>query len=237
MELKIGESKTFKLPIWLKAVDILYEKNGLRLERQRGGIVCLNVNDGSRRTAYAAIPLGRVKDLNQYGFTVKIQSKARTLFNVGNVKFVIDYAAKKVATNVLGMRIMGSKEWGDHVQSPWKPEYMPLFGLPKPEPVMDRKTGEIFWKWFHENESAIITFSQKGRKETRIIEEQINLWMHQVFPYDKGADVKFKLVCKDEPYGILFTLDGQEQLAEDAQTLAEMMPDALKRRWEFILQE
>ena len=44
MVLNLGETKSFKLPLMLKAIDMIYEGNGLRLERQRGGILCLNVN-------------------------------------------------------------------------------------------------------------------------------------------------------------------------------------------------
>lgn len=57
MELKIGESKTFKLPFWLKAIDVACEKNGLRLERKSGNAI-LYVNNGSRFNTYAGVPLG-----------------------------------------------------------------------------------------------------------------------------------------------------------------------------------
>ena len=56
MVLNLGETKTFKLPLMLKAMDFIYEGNGLRLERQRGGVLCLNVNSGRRRNWSRSAP-------------------------------------------------------------------------------------------------------------------------------------------------------------------------------------
>ena len=237
MELKIGESRTFKLPIWLKAVDIICEGNGLRLERQRGGIACLNVNNGRRSIAYAAIPLGRVKDLNEFGYTVKAQSKTRMLFSVGTVKFVIDYAAQKVSTNLLGLRILGSKEWGDHVQMPWRAEYMPLFGLPMPPAEMDQNTAALFWQWFHMNEADIVKMVNGSKKESKSIFRQIDLWLCPVFPYVKGNLIDFNLTCEESGHTFVFYHGGNEQLKEDAAAFGEMMPEGMRRQWRFVIEE
>ena len=237
MELKIGESKTFTLPIWLKAVDILHEKNGLRLERQRG-IACLNVNNGSRRIAYAAIPLGPIKDLNQVGFTVKVHSKSRMLFSVGAVKFVIDYAAKKVSTNLVGLRIIGSKEWGDHVQIPWRGEFQTLFGLPMPPAEMDRSTAELFWQWFYNNEVDIISMVQGDKQKSKSIFHQIDLWLCPVFPYEKQSRIDFDLLCKDVGDNtFVFRHGGSEKLMADAVTFGELMPENLAKRWKYVIEE
>ena len=236
MNLKIGESKTFTLPFILKAVDILHEGNGLRLERQRGGIAVLNVNNGSRRNAYAVIPLGPVSDLNKVGFTVKIHSKTRTLFSVGAVKFVIDYAAKKVSTNLVGLRILGSKEWGDHVQSPWRAEYQTLFGLPMPPMEMDKNTAQLFWQWFNNNEVDIIRMLNGTKKEQKSIYQQIDLWLCPVFPYAKPSEFDFDLKCKDGDNTFTFRYNGNEKLAQDAEEFYQLMPDNMAKRWEFILE-
>lgn len=237
MELKLGESKTFKLPIWLKAVDIIHEKNGLRLERQRGGIACLNVNNGSRRIAYAAIPLGPVKDLNEFGFTVKAQSKTRMLFSVGAVKFVVDYAAKKVSTNLVGLRILGSKEWGENVQTPWRGEFQPLFDLPLPPAEMDRNTARLFWQWFYKNETDIDKLLNSGKKEAKAVFQQIDLWLCPVFPYVKSSKIDFDVKCKDGDNTFIFRHGGDEKLMEDAPEFGAMMPENMAKRWKFLIEE
>lgn len=236
MDLKIGESRTFKLPFILKAVDMLCEGNGLRLER-KGQNAVLNVNNGSRRTVYAAVPLGRIKDLNEVGFTVKAQSKTKMLFSIGAVKFVIDYAAKKVSTNLVGLLIYGSKEWGEAVQIPWRGEFMPLFGLPLPPEEMDRNTAGLFWQWFHVNESDIIRMMNGSKKESKSVLRQIDLWLCPVFPYVKSNRIDFDLRCKDEDLTFIFYHGGNDKLMEDAAVFGEMMPEPLAKQWIFVIEE
>ena len=237
MELKLGETRSFKLPFMLKAIDIIHEHNGLRLERQRGGIVCLNVNSGHRRDAYAAIPLGPAKELNAVGFNVKALSKSRTLFWVGNVKFVIDYNAKKVATNLLGLRIFGSKQWGSNVQMPWRGEFQPLFGLPLPPEEMDRNTAQLFWQWFNKNEADIITLINGSKKEAKAVSQQISLWMCPVFPYAKAAELGFDLNCGDGDNTFIFRTNGNPQLQAEAEEFASLMPENMAKRWVFQVEE
>lgn len=236
MNLKIGESKTFKLPIWLKAVDILCEGNGLRLER-KGQNAVLNVNNGSRRTVYAGVPLGRIKELNEFGFKVKAHSKNRMLFSVGKVLFVIDYGSKKMATNLIGLRFYGSKEWGENVQIPWRGDFMPLFDLPVPPPVMDKTAAELFWRWFHSGESAIVTMMEKGKKEAKSVCQQINLWLCPIFPYLNTAKIEFELKCSDKGHSFTIHHSGDEQLGEDLVALGEMMPEGLGKMWKFTVEE
>lgn len=236
MELKIGESKTFKLPFILKAVDMLCEGNGLRLERKNGNAI-LNVNNGSRRTVYAAIPLGNLKVLNEVGFTVKVQSRTRMLFSVGNVRFVIDYAAKKASTNLIGLNIYGSKDWGENVQMPWKAEFQPLFGLPMPPEEMDQSTAKLFWQWFHRNEADIVTMVSGSKKEAKSVLRQIELWLCPVFLYVKNGRISFELDCKDSGHTFTFHHGGNEQLKEDAQLFGSMMPEGMTRQWTFVVEE
>ena len=237
MVLNLGETKSFKLPLMLKAIDIMHEGNGLRLERQRGGILCLNVNSGRRKDAFAAIPLGPAKELNAVGMNVKALSKSRTLFWVGNVRFVIDYNAKKVATNLLGLRIFGSKQWGENVQMPWRGEFQTLFGLPAPAPEMDRNTAQLFWQWFNNHEAEIISLINGTKKEAKAVTQQINLWMAPVFPYAKANEIGFDLNCGDGDNTFIFCHGGNENLMAEAEEFASLMPENMAKRWEFIVQE
>lgn len=236
MELKIGESKTFTLPFWLKAVDMNFEKNGLRLERKKGNAI-LYVNNGSRFNTYAGVPLGPVKTLNQVGFTVKAHSASRILFNVGAVRFVIDYNAKKLATNLVGLRVGGSKEWGDRVQMPWRGEFQTLFGLPMPPMEMDKDTAKLFWQWFHVNEADIVKMVTGDKKQNKSIFQQINLWLCPVFPYAKNNEIDFDLKCGEGDYSFIFRPRGNDQLQADAQAFCNEMPDNMAKRWKFVLEE
>ena len=101
MSMNIGEEKSAKLPIYLKALDFVHENNGLRLERFNGNLN-LYVNDGSRRKRFCTMFLGRAADYKGFPFHAKVQSKTKMLFWVGRIRFVIDFAAKKVATNLMG---------------------------------------------------------------------------------------------------------------------------------------
>ncbi|MBQ7802173.1 MAG: hypothetical protein IJ375_07625 [Oscillospiraceae bacterium] len=236
MELKVGESKTFTLPFILKAVDCQCGKNGLRLERS-GGFVTLYVNNGNRRTRYCAMPLGTAKDLKGQQYTVKAQSGTRMLFSVGAVKFVIDYAAKKASTNLVGYRITSSKEWGDNCQLPWKAEYLPLFGQPLPPAEMDKAVAELFWKWFWENESAIKELAAGNRKQGKLLESQVELWLCPIFLYAKREELDFKIVCTERGGTFCFYPGDNEKLCADAEVFGTLMPELLARDWEYIIEE
>ena len=236
MNLNIGESKTFKLPFWLKAIDIACDKNGLRLERKNGNAI-LYVNNGSRFNTFAGVPLGPLKPLNEVGFTVKAHSKSRMLFNVGAVKFVVDYAARKVSTNLVGLRVGGSKEWGDHVQAPWRAEFQTLFGLPMPPMEMDKDTARLFWQWFHVNEADIVKMLCGDKKQNKSIFQQIDLWLCPVFPYAKVSEVDFDLKCKEGDNTFIFRTHGHEKLIADAQAFCNEMPDSMASRWNFVVEE
>lgn len=236
MKLEIGESKVIKLPFWLKGVDVIHEKNGLSLMRQ-GQYAVLNATNQYGRAVYASVPLCLVKDLNQVGLTVKVHSKTRMIANAGAVRIVVDFASKKVAVNVLGMLAQGSKEWGDHVQIPWQADYMALFGLPIPADDMDMAFAQLFWQWFHNNETDILRLLKGNSKENKTVMRQINLWLNPVFPYVKTKWLDFDIRCKEEEY--LFTINcaGNERLKADVAVFGEMIPDALKGQWHLIIKE
>lgn len=235
MELKIGETKTVKLPFMLKAQDFYCEGNGLRLERSNK-CISLYANDGSRRKRFCAIPLGYAGDLKGISYTVKAQSKSRLLFCVGNVRFVVDFAAKKVATNLIGLGIYGSKEWGPNVQMPWRAEYQPLFDLPMPAMEMDKPVAELFWKWFVANEPSIVTNVSKSRKDAKNVVRHVELWLYPVFPYVKSNKLHFDLTCDEKTRVFTFSCGGDEQLLEDAAAFGEMMPEILKKDWQFVIE-
>lgn len=234
--MKVGETKTVKLPFILKAQDFLCDKNGLRLERSNGGIY-LYVNDGNRRNRFCAMPLGSAKDLKGFSYTVKAQSKTRMLFSVGSVRFVIDYVAHKVASNLIGFMVTGSKEWGDNVQMPWRAEYQTLFGLPMPPMEMDRNTAKLFWQWYVASEPSIVQLVSKNRKSAKQVCHQIELWLYPVFPYVKNGKMDFDLTCDEHERTFIFNCGDNEQLKADAEVFGDMMPDILKKDWKFVIEE
>ena len=236
MNLKIGEEKSAKLPIWLKAIDFKCENMGIRVERAKGSI-CAYATDHRMKTIYCAMPLGLAKDLKDVSYVVKAQSKTRLLLSVGQVKFVIDYGAKKAATNLVGYRITHSTLWGEGCQIPWRAEYLPLFGLPMPPAQMDRQIAELFWKWFWENESAIVQLASGSRKESKLLHSQLQLWMGPMFLYVKVNDIDFKVSCHDNVNTFTLSCGGDAQLREDAEVFGDLMHERLKDHWNFIIEE
>lgn len=236
MKLEIGESKVIKLPFYLKGVDIIHEKNGLTLLRQSQYALLIATNQYGR-AQYATMPLCLVKDLNQIGLTVKVHSKTRMIANVGSVRIVVDFASKKVAVNLVGMRVAGSKEWGDNVQIPWQADFMALFGLPIPPDDMDEGFAKLFWQWFHTNETDIIRMMNGNSKESKSAQRQINLWLNPVFPYVKTKWLDFDIRCKEEDLSFTLHHGGNERLASDATVFAGMMPEILAKQWKFNITE
>lgn len=236
MKLQIGESKTTKLPFWLKGVDFKCENNSLSLDRQ-GDFAVLRVWSGNRKNVLAAVMLGRVQDVNQFGMTVKIHSQSRWLVSVGSMRLVIDYGAKKAATNVLGQVILGSAQWGENVQIPWRADFLPLFGLPQPPEELDRNTAEVFWKWFHGTETDIIRLLGGTKQESKAVFRQMNLWLCPVFPRFKGKQMNFDLRCKGEENLFIIRCGNDELLKADAEEFANMLPEPLKEQWKVIVTE
>ena len=236
MSMNIGEEKSAKLPVWLKALDFAQERNGLRLERFNGNLY-LYVNDGTRRKRFCTMALGRAADFKGFSFNAKVQSKNRMLFWVGKVRFVIDFAAKKVATNLMGFQIAGSKEWGDDVQMPWRAEFMPLFGDPMPPMEMDENAAKLFWQWFHLKEGSIVELVEKSRKDAKIVYKQFDLWLAPVFPFAKPGQIGVELRCSNDGHTFTLQCGGNEKLFEDADKFAALMPEGLRRMWTFVAEE
>ena len=236
MKLNIGEEKSAKLPIWLKAVDFKCDNMGIRVERVKGRI-CAYATDGRMKTIYCAMPLGLAGDLKDISYTVKYQSKTRMLLSVGQVKFVIDCGAKKASTNLVGYRITHSVLWGENCQIPWRAEYLPLFGLPMPPAQLDKQIAEMFWKWFWENESSILQLAGGTSKESKLLHSQLRLWMGPMFLYVKANDIDFKVSSREGVNTFTFHHGGNEQLREDAEVFGSLLHEKLKDNWTFILEE
>ena len=236
MSMNIGEVKSAKLPIWLKALDFVHENNGLRLERFNGNLN-LYVNDGTRRKRFCTMFLGRAADFKGFEFNAKVHSKNKMLFWVGAIRFVVDFANKKVATNLMGFQVAGSKQWGDDVQMPWRAEFMPLFGDPMPPMEMDENAAKLFWQWFHLKEGSIVELMGKGRKEAKIVYKQFHLWLAPVFPFAKPGQIEVTLDCSNDGHTFTLHCGGNEQLFADADKFAALMPEGLRRMWTFVAEE
>lgn len=236
MKLNLGESTVITVPFWKKGVDVSYEGNIVSIDRKRDNAY-LMVAVGKLRNTCVNIPLGPIKELNERGFNVKIQSKTRIIVSVGKAMFVVDYAAKKVATSVVGLRAYGVGEWGDYVQAPWRGDYPALFGLPAEEDDMNLNNAKMFWYWFRVNETDIIKMLNMGKKEEKSVYFQTHLWLSPVFPYVKPSAIQFDLRLSDEKHALVFHHGGDEQLLEDAPALGGMMPEELVSRWTFEIEE
>lgn len=235
MKLNLGESTVIKVPFWKKGMDVNHEGNILSIDRKHGNAYIM-VAVGKLRNTCVNIPLGPIKELNEQGFNVKIQSKSRILVSVGRALFVVDYAAKKVATSVVGLRAYGVGEWGESVQAPWRGEYPPLFDLPAPADDMDLNSAKMFWYWFNINETDIIKMLGMGKKEEKSVNHQTHLWLSPVFLYVKPNAVNFELVPGDGKHTFVFHHGGNDRLAEDAAALGGLMPEGLSDRWNFEIE-
>ena len=114
---------------------------------------------------------------------------------------------------------------------------LPLFGLPMPPAQMDRQIAELFWKWFWENESAIVQLASGSRKESKLLHSQLQLWMGPMFLYVKVNDIDFKVSCHDNVNTFTFNCGGDAQLREDAEVFGDLMHERLKDHWNFIIEE
>lgn len=106
-----------------------------------------------------------------------------------------------------------------------------MFGLfAKKE--MNIKAAEEFWAWFSENEEWIIsTYKTDGMKVVTAVDERIK----PVFPYFKG-ELEFQLGFNNGAGEFFFFHLGNKNLIRDGRALGEMMPNALKARWTYVLE-
>ena len=97
---------------------------------------------------------------------------------------------------------------------------------------MNIKAAEEFWAWFSENEEWIIsTYKTNGMKVIYAVDEKIK----PVFPYFK-KELEFQLGFNDGKGEFFFFHLGNKNLFKDGKTLGDMMPEKLKKRWNYILE-
>lgn len=98
----------------------------------------------------------------------------------------------------------------------------------KKEP--DIAAAKRFWAWFEEQESWVIeNLRTHGTDVVWAIDAQIK----PVFPYFK-KELEFQLGFNNGKGEFFFFHFGDKNLIRDAETLASLMPEALKERWTFI---
>ena len=97
---------------------------------------------------------------------------------------------------------------------------------------MNIKAAEEFWAWFSENEEWIIsTYKTNGMKVIYAVDEKIK----PVFPYFK-KELEFQLGFNDGKGDFFFFHLGNKNLFKDGKTFGDMMPEELKKRWNYILE-
>ena len=236
MKLNVGESTVIKVPFWKKGVEVQHESNILSIDRKQDRAYIVAAV-GKLKNTCMTLPLGPIKELNDLGFNVKIQSKTRILLSVGRALFVVDYAAKKIATSVVGLRAFGNGEWGENVQMPWRGDYPALFDQPANTDDMDLNFAKMFWYWFSVNETDIVKMLNKGKKEEKSVYYQTHLWLCPAFPYVKPNAIRFELETNDEKHRFVFHHGGDQGLMDDAPAMGGLMPEGLADRWDFEIEE
>ena len=98
---------------------------------------------------------------------------------------------------------------------------------------MNEDAGRDFWAWFAEQEEWIIEcISKRDAAFVWAIDERLK----PVFPYFRG-ELEFQLGYNDGVGEFFFFHFGKKDLIRDAQILGEMMPDAIAKKWQFVLEK
>ena len=97
---------------------------------------------------------------------------------------------------------------------------------------MSMPAAETFWNKFSAEEDNII----EGLSQNPMsIVEFVDSMLKPVFPYFK-KELEFELGFNDGVGEFFFYHLDNKNLARDGQTLKDMMPDNLKKRWQFIIE-
>ena len=97
---------------------------------------------------------------------------------------------------------------------------------------MSMPAAETFWNKFSAEEGNII----EGLSQNPMsIVEFVDSMLKPVFPYFK-KELEFELGFNDGVGEFFFYHLDNKNLARDGQTLKDMMPDDLKKRWQFIIE-
>ena len=81
-------------------------------------VVCVYGTSSDYQSIFCAIPLCHPKYLKSVEYTVEFCADQRVKISAGEIKAVIDFAAKKCANNK-ELQCYGSDAWGRDVSTPW----------------------------------------------------------------------------------------------------------------------
>ena len=99
---------------------------------------------------------------------------------------------------------------------------------------MNRTAAESFWQWLIEHEQWIIeNVDKNGQAVVWAIDEQFV----PIFPYMPAEEIEFQFGFNEGKGEFFFFHLGDESLIRDGEILKNMMPDSLRERWTFILEE
>lgn len=98
---------------------------------------------------------------------------------------------------------------------------------------MNEEAAKAFWAWFEAQEAWIIDcLAKRDAAFVFAIDERLK----PVFPYFKKK-LEFQLGYNDGVGEFFFFHFGKKELSRDAETLGKMMPPALAKNWNFILEK
>lgn len=99
---------------------------------------------------------------------------------------------------------------------------------------MNRMAAESFWQWFMEHEQWIIeNIDKNAQSVVWAIDEQFV----PIFPYMSGEEIEFQFGFNGGKGEFFFFHLDDKALIRDGEILKTMMPDSLRKRWTFILEE
>lgn len=228
-----GDMQKVRFGLFKKTFMFSCDDHGMVLERD-GKTICLYATDAAHSKIFCALPLGPEKVLKHLPFYVVAPDAQYMLLLVGEVLVVVDFVNKTCATNMEQLHVFGSDAWGENCGIAWKDEYNKLFGL-----EMNLEAADAFWNWFAENEETIVSrlsnISGGGQGIAGIIDD-IDKRLAPVFPYIPAGKLEFELGCNDRIGEFRFFHCGNPNLERDGQVLRERMPDALKEKWQLLIE-
>lgn len=103
----------------------------------------------------------------------------------------------------------------------------------KPQTQINEEAAKEFWAWFGQQEDWI--------KDCIAKQDSAFIWaiderLKPVFPYFQ-KELEFQLGYNDDVGEFFFYHFGKKQLAHDGKILGSMMPPAIAKNWQFILQK
>lgn len=233
MELDIG--KAFQVRFgFMRKNTYMFENppHGVVLEHEEGQ-VDLYVTNAAHNEIYCVLCLGSDRELKKFCYTVASYNGDIMLVDMGKYGLVVDFARKKVASNLPSFSVLRSG-WGEDVMESWRSAHDQMFGFESGAREMDRKAAEDFWAWFAENEPEIARQIAAGGDAAREMIGHIDGRLTPVFPYEKPQNIEFQLGCNGDSKEFFLYHFNDEQMVRDTAALGEMMPESVKEQWTFI---